>query len=1303
MSTRTASIFLATLVGGLGMLVAAPSDIVINEIHYDPADKTKPAEFIELHNSGSTSVALTGWQFTKGVNFTFPALVLAPGEYAVVAQDPATLLTEYGVSSLGPWTGKLSNSGEKIVLSDAAGLTIDEVDYGVNFPWPTAANGEGPSMQLIHPSLDNNLSGSWRSFTGGSTAPQVTFLSAGDTAWRYRKGITYPADDSAGKAWYENGYDESTDGAWLTGQTPIGYGDGDDITVLNDMRYNYQSVFLRHEFTISAGQTIPDTLLLRAYFDDGCVVYINGYEVKRFSLQTGTIPFPPGDFAIDHERAWEEALLAAATSYLQLGTNTIAVQVINGTKGSSDLSIDLELKTPSPSTQVLAMPTPGTINSTYSTVAPPQIRQVDHFPEQPTSNEAVTVTAKVTDPEGVATVSLSYQIVTPGSYIRQSDAGYNAGWIELPMTDDGTGGDLIANDSTFTVTLPASLQVHRRLIRYRITATDTVNASIQVPYFDDPQPNFAYFCYDGVPDWQGANQPGTSATQTFSSGLLESIPVYHLVANGSDVNNCQWNGGSRNTQFEGSLIYDGKVYDHIKFNIRGQHSTYVTGKNKWRFRLNRGHYFQARDNYGKKYASKWKDIKVNGGTAPWTRPNRGMAGFDECGGYRLMELAGVPSSRTSYFHFRVIDDSSESNASNQYDGDFWGLYFSIEVPDGRFLDDRNLPDGNVYKLESPAVQDNQGENEPLGPADYDTLRGNLNTSKSQTWWRDNVDHVSYARYKAVAEALAHYDQRDENQGYYFHNPDTNKWVFMPWDLDTIYTPTHHYYTWDRFRHCLNPSYTTNYIEGQNEQREVLDLLFNPKAVDTLLNEFIDIVNPVGQNPTWADADQFMWNYHTRTTSDHRGYFNRLTGDANPGGASYSRTLISADHEGQMDFARKFLSTGGHGYDELVAAVTDTNIPNQPTITYTGTVGFPISNLRFETNTFSDPNGNGTFAAIEWRLGEISDPLAPNYTTSSAQPQEITAVWESGELTSFTSEIVIPPSVIATGSTYRARVRHKDNSGRWSHWSAPVKFSVSSPDLASYRNGLVVSEIMYKPTAGGDLEFIEIKNVGDVTLDLTPVSFTSGIQFNFANSSITSIAPGEYALVVKNKTAFEAVYGNSLPVAGETTSGLSNDGERITLSFGADDAIQDFVYNDVPPWPTDPDTSGASLILIHPEGLPDHNLAINWRSSLTSGNPAGNPGTSDTVPYTGGDLESYALASPPTITISPTGTPTLSYTLAAGADDVQVTPMWSTNLTDWSSTTPVFAERIFKADGSMTIRWILPNSSRGFVRLHMEER
>ncbi|MFT6862962.1 MAG: hypothetical protein ACJAVK_001523 [Akkermansiaceae bacterium] len=98
-----------------------------------------------------------------------------------------------------------------------------------------------------------------------------------------------------------------------------------------------------------------------------------------------------------------------------------------------------------------------------------------------------------------------------------------------------------------------------------------------------------------------------------------------------------------------------------------------------------------------------------------------------------------------------------------------------------------------------------------------------------------------------------------------------------------------------------------------------------------------------------------------------------------------------------------------------------------------------------------------------------------------------------------------------------RVKHFDQTGRTSHWSEPIEFMAGDPDPVPYRDGLVVSEIMYHPAGDELLEFIEIQNVGDQTLDLTGVRFTKGIDFDFPAN--TTIAPGGYLLVVADISAF----------------------------------------------------------------------------------------------------------------------------------------------------------------------------------------
>ena len=168
---------------------------------------------------------------------------------------------------------------------------------------------------------------------------------------------------------------------------------------------------------------------------------------------------------------------------------------------------------------------PGAVNLKFSANAPPAIRQVQHSPQQPKSTDPIVITAKVTDPEGVASVVLSYQVVAPGSYIPRylsnvpsgnniasetrtlnPDFELAANWTSVAMSDGGTGGDAVAGDGIWTAVVSA--KPHRTLLRYRITVADVPGNSVRVPYPDDPAANFACYIYNGVPDY-GAT---TSAT-----------------------------------------------------------------------------------------------------------------------------------------------------------------------------------------------------------------------------------------------------------------------------------------------------------------------------------------------------------------------------------------------------------------------------------------------------------------------------------------------------------------------------------------------------------------------------------------------------------------------------------------------------------------------------------------------------------------------------------------------------------------------------------------------------------------------
>jgi hypothetical protein len=1258
--------------------------VVINEIHYDPDVKTELVEFVELHNAGTTEVDLSGWYFREGITYKFPPGSKLPADgYIIVAANPQHARTKWSSGRfivvpslvLGPFAGKLDNDGEKIELCNAQGQQVDQVDYQLGFPWPTVGdsvpkvdppNGTGCSIQLVNPFLDNDLGGSWRP----------------------------------------------------------------------------------------------------------------------------------------------------------------------------------------------AYPTPAAQNKeVYADNIPPHIRQVKHTPSQPKSGEVVTVTAKITDADGLASVTLLYQLVNPGNYICITDPAYNANWVSATMHDDGLDPDQVGGDDIYTVQLPGSVQTHRRLVRYRIVAADNTGRFLVVPYADDPQPNFAYFVYDGVPAWRGAIQPGVTHMIEFPAELMRSLPVYHLISKKSDVETATWleKYGGMEEKWYGTLVYDGDVYDHIRYRMRGGVWRYSMGKNMWKFRFNRGHDFQARDDYGNKYDTKWNNMNFSACIQQGSFGQRGEQGMFEAVSFKMFNLAGVPASKTNYLHFRIIDEPFEDGTLNaahapitssgtQYDGDFWGLYMTIEQMDGRFLEEHNLPDGNLYRMESGIVElNNQGPTAVTDKSDVQTFMAGYKSSPIANWWGEHVNLPCYYGYFSVYQAIHHGDITTKNFYYYLNPvPTTNEWGThnlwwqLPWDLDLTWTT---YYgsndPSDQWRANGLLNYQVFSIANKNRVREVCDLLFNADQMNQLIDDFAAIIDDPAGGLSMVDADRAMWDYHWVTGSGAYPRYLDQQASFKAGQDKFYRAAEQAglprSFEGMVQLMKNYV-TARVPYMNNVSA--DAAIPNTPVVTATCPNTFPANALTFEVAPFSDPQGNNTFAAMQWRMAEVSPGSVPsqpantsvliaenatwNYFKGTEEPStvqgawrevdfpdshwasgglpigygeafivtnltdmrynystvylrksfdvtditdidklvlevmyddgfnvwingvrvtydnvssgelpctataqgnkevqtfaqfslpdpkgylvsgrniiavqllnmdksnssdcfidlrllsetggegpvtpasygrqpgkyEIDAAWQSQEITSFNSTVTTPASAVRPGRTYRVRCRMKDNTGRWSHWSNPVQFVAGEPLSAGTLANLRVTEVMYNPaaSASGDytdndeFEFIELKNIGDEMLDLSYVSFSNGITFDFSSSRVTNLEASDFVLVVKNEAAFKSRYGSGQLtaenaetaeeksklkisassaysavklVAGEYSGKLANEGETISLVDFWNGTIAEFQYNDGRGWPLSADGAGHSLVplssalLGQPEG--SLNYGANWRASTYIG---GSPGQDDPEP------------------------------------------------------------------------------------------
>jgi hypothetical protein len=174
--------------------------------------------------------------------------------------------------------------------------------------------------------------------TTTNSVPPVVLAPAGAT-WRFLDSGVAPAAD-----WTAPGFN---DAAWGSGPAQLGYGDGDEATLVGFggvATNKHITTWFRHTFTAAEPAALTN-LTLRLLRDDGALVYLNGQEVFRSNLPAGAVsPTTLASATVDgaNESAWftqdvNPALLVA-------GPNVLAVEIHQANRTSSDISFDLSLE-----------------------------------------------------------------------------------------------------------------------------------------------------------------------------------------------------------------------------------------------------------------------------------------------------------------------------------------------------------------------------------------------------------------------------------------------------------------------------------------------------------------------------------------------------------------------------------------------------------------------------------------------------------------------------------------------------------------------------------------------------------------------------------------------------------------------------------------------------------------------------------------------------------------------------------------------------------------------------------------------
>ena len=480
-------------------------DIVINELMYKPISGDRDDEFVELYNQGTNPVSLAHWRFTAGISFTFPSnVVLAANSYLVIARNAERLLTNYpgltATNTLGNFSGSLPNQGGRVALAkpsptvttNNAGVaqtnivyvTVDEVTYGTGGNWPTWANEGGSSLELIDARGNHRLAHNWGDSDTPTNVPWTTLQ------------FTGPMEHGA--------------------QTASHF----EVLALGEGEY------LLDNAEVLSASGVNLIAAANSTFDGGLGGWLNRGTQIRSSLEAGT-GFGGGNCL--HVRASARGDAIANRNLVPLtvtpsGNVTLRAKV-KWLRGFPELLIRLHGNFAEATDRLLIptnLGTPGARNSRAANAAP-ALYEVAHHPVLPAANQPVVVTARVSDPDGVAALTLRYRPDTTSSQ------------ASVAMNDSGTGGDAIANDGIFSGTIPG--QNANIMIAFQVVATDTAsrtnlfplpNASYVRPFeclvrFGDPVIASGFGTYrqwytvDNASDWSTGSRPVLSNERIFGT------------------------------------------------------------------------------------------------------------------------------------------------------------------------------------------------------------------------------------------------------------------------------------------------------------------------------------------------------------------------------------------------------------------------------------------------------------------------------------------------------------------------------------------------------------------------------------------------------------------------------------------------------------------------------------------------------------------------------------------------------------------------------------------------------------------
>ena len=1178
-SSRPARLSIESLEPRLALTVVISEFLAVNQTGLADFAGDTP-DWIELRNTGPAAVDVSGWYLTDDATdptrWQIPATPattsLAAGDYLVVfASDKNGTFGDELHANF-----QLAAAGDDVVLIEGDGTTI-------------------ASAVLDYPQQYADVSYGTGADRGATVAEAIIGDQADATVLPYN-GPNAAVDDH----WREIGYNDS---GWIATKTGVGY-DRDDNALdglifqeLTTGQMNFTgssgqiAAYVRVPFTVNNKEQLT-SLTAELRYDDGYILYLNDREVQRVNVNTTLKPGDTAELNARGNRPDAEVIstpdvidLTAWLDLLEEGDNVLAVYGANHSSSSQrdDFLVapllTAERATGSVAGLYLTAPTPGRENGAgwLGLVGDTQFDVHRGFYDMP---QSVTITT----PD------------VPDATIRYTTDG------TIPTATHGT-----IYTGPVSVTTTTTLRAAAFKPGYQPTNVDTQTYVFLADVLTQDDSGLPAYTDWGQPaDWAMDASIVSTVGATQLTSDMQALPSVSLVMNWQDL----FGDGTAHG------IYTETTSWKYKSDERPTSIEFFTADGLEQFQADasvevQGHSSTRRWNSDKlslqvKFKKQYGEGELD---APALFANSAVPGASQANSFDTLILdaqynytwlhANVQQNGVAkYINDQAVADLQNLSGGyaphgrwvNLYiNGLYWGIYNLHERPDDSFAQEYFGGDEDDYY----AVKAADGLS--THPEEYDNVDGGLTAEAAYAALLDEVDDAvaNLAEFQQV-EALLDVDDFINYMivHYYAGNWD--------WGQDNWYATINHADAAGRWRfHSWDQEHAWPTADNQPLGENNFNVTYNSTAKD-------DQYGPTGIHRQLMDSPEYQLRFADRVQE-----LMQTDGLLTPAAAAsvFQLRIDELDRAINGEAARWGDDRVSTAYDRddwlaNVNGVLDDFFPVRTTIV----LGQFASNgwlADLTAPTFSQYGGE-IDGSLDLTLGNPNAGGTIYYTLDGTDPRSVGGGVAAGAV-AYTGDITL-----SAATEVQARVFDG------SDWSAVSSESFLLTDSFPLR----IVELNYHPVENELTEFIELLNTGAETISLDGVRIDGFSNDGYAFASGQTLPAGERIVVARNPSDFIAMYGAGINLAtgpGYAEANLSNGGETITLLGPLGELLQSFTYDDVAPWPTEPDGGGSSLEYVGPlyagedpiDVAPDDPFddPANWRASLVAG---GTPGTGDSV-------------------------------------------------------------------------------------------